>query len=129
LISTDASAPYSFDWTGVAAGTYSITAVVTDNAGGTATSTAVTVVVSTVTHVDDYDASNGIALYPNPSNSGFYLQLPELSKVKVMNIQGVTLEEMEGTGELYFGDKYASGIYLVEISTGNRTVIKRASKK
>ncbi|MBO9700112.1 MAG: rhamnogalacturonan lyase [Sporocytophaga sp.] len=46
LIGTDAAAPYSFSWTNVAAGSYSITAVATDNAGGTATSTAVSVTVS-----------------------------------------------------------------------------------
>jgi chitodextrinase len=39
------SSPYSFNWTNVAAGTYTLTAKATDNANGTATSTAVTVVV------------------------------------------------------------------------------------
>jgi hypothetical protein len=43
LIGTATSAPYSFGWTNVALGTYSITAKATDNAGGTATSTAATV--------------------------------------------------------------------------------------
>ncbi|GAL86865.1 FG-GAP repeat-containing protein [Sporocytophaga myxococcoides] len=46
LIGTDATAPYSFNWTNVAAGTYSITAVATDNAGGTAISAAAVVTVS-----------------------------------------------------------------------------------
>ena len=45
-IGVDATAPYSFTWTNVAAGTYSLTAVVTDNASKTATSAAVTVKVN-----------------------------------------------------------------------------------
>lgn len=40
------TAPYSFTWANVAAGTYSLTAKATDNANGATTSAAVTVVVS-----------------------------------------------------------------------------------
>ncbi|TWI90920.1 glycosyl hydrolase family 18 protein [Chitinophaga japonensis] len=42
-----ASAPYSFTWANVAAGTYTLTAKATDNANGATTSAAVTIVVST----------------------------------------------------------------------------------
>ena len=42
----DLSAPYSYAWTGVAAGTYAITARATDNAGAATTSAAVTVSVT-----------------------------------------------------------------------------------
>src|SRR4029453_13943730 len=38
------AAPYSFQWSGVGAGSYSITARVTDNAGGVTTSAPITVV-------------------------------------------------------------------------------------
>lgn len=43
LIGEDTSAPFSFTWSGVTVGTYSLTAVATDNDGGTATSAAVSV--------------------------------------------------------------------------------------
>jgi len=46
LLGTDTTSPYSFAWTNVAAGAYSLTAVATDNAGGTRTSTAVSVTVN-----------------------------------------------------------------------------------
>ncbi|MCI1187159.1 carbohydrate-binding protein [Hymenobacter sp. DH14] len=46
LLNTDTSAPYSYTWTGVASGTYSLTAKATDNAGAVTTSTAVSVTVS-----------------------------------------------------------------------------------
>lgn len=46
LLYSDASSPYSYNWSGVAAGTYSITAVATDNLGASTTSTAASIVVS-----------------------------------------------------------------------------------
>ncbi|TYZ10130.1 carbohydrate-binding protein [Hymenobacter lutimineralis] len=46
LLGTDTSAPYSYTWTGVAAGTYSLTARATDNGGAVTTSSAVSVTVS-----------------------------------------------------------------------------------
>jgi hypothetical protein len=46
LLGTDTSAPYSFIWSNVAAGTYSITARATDNGGLTTTSTAIGVTVT-----------------------------------------------------------------------------------
>lgn len=51
LLGTSTAAPYSFAWTGVAAGSYSLTAVATDDRGGTTTSAAVTVTVNTPTTV------------------------------------------------------------------------------
>jgi hypothetical protein len=49
LIGTDATAPYAISWTNVSAGTYSITAKATDNAGGVSSSAAVSITVNTVT--------------------------------------------------------------------------------
>jgi len=46
FIGSDNSAPYSFTWSGVMAGTYAVTAVATDNLGGTATSAVITVIVN-----------------------------------------------------------------------------------
>ena len=42
----DTTAPYTYDWTGVAAGSYSLTARATDNLGATTTSAARTITVS-----------------------------------------------------------------------------------
>jgi RHS repeat-associated protein len=46
LLGTDTTAPYTFNWTNVAAGTYSITARATDNASATTTSAAVSITVT-----------------------------------------------------------------------------------
>lgn len=46
LLTTDTTAPFTFSWLNVAAGTYTLTAQATDNEGAVTTSTAVMVVVS-----------------------------------------------------------------------------------
>jgi GH35 family endo-1,4-beta-xylanase len=47
LLATITTAPYSYTWTGVANGTYNITAVATDDAGASTTATAISVTVAT----------------------------------------------------------------------------------
>ena len=47
-LGVDNTAPYTFTWTGVAAGTYSLTAKATDNGGAITTSSVVTVTVAPV---------------------------------------------------------------------------------
>jgi beta-glucanase (GH16 family) len=51
LLGTDTSSPYSFTWTGVTAGTYSLTAKATDNGNATTTSSAVSVTVNAAGNV------------------------------------------------------------------------------
>jgi RHS repeat-associated protein len=46
LINTDTTSPYQFDWTGVAAGSYSIYAIAYDNSGASATSASRTITVT-----------------------------------------------------------------------------------
>jgi Big-like domain-containing protein len=46
----DTTAPYSFTWSGVAAGTYTLTARATDNLGGTTTSAPSRITVSSSTN-------------------------------------------------------------------------------
>lgn len=45
LLGTDNSSPYSYSWTGVTTGTYTISAKATDNQGETATSSEITIIV------------------------------------------------------------------------------------
>jgi regulation of enolase protein 1 (concanavalin A-like superfamily) len=49
LLGTDATAPYTFTWGSVAAGTYTVNAVAVDNAGATGSSATATITVSAAT--------------------------------------------------------------------------------
>jgi hypothetical protein len=64
LLGTDTTSPYSFAWTNVAAGSYSLTAKATDNVGAVTTSAAVAITVnpgSGPTTVSFQDGVNGYA--------------------------------------------------------------------
>jgi hypothetical protein len=87
----DATSPYSFSWSDVPEGTYSLTAVGTDDDGGTATSTAVVVTVGTSnslptvsfkspTSDSSFDAGESINLAANASDSD-----GTISKVEFFN--------------------------------------------
>jgi chitinase len=52
LLGTSTTAPYNFTWSNVAAGTYTLTAKATDNAGGSATSAPVAITVTATTGPD-----------------------------------------------------------------------------
>ncbi|MBM4148578.1 MAG: hypothetical protein FJ224_05995 [Lentisphaerae bacterium] len=53
----DTTSPYQYDWTGVAAGAYTLTATATDDDGATNTSAAVNVTVAPATYTVDYNAN------------------------------------------------------------------------
>jgi len=73
LLNSDASAPYSYSWTGVAAGTYTITAKATDNSGAVTTSSSVSIIVNGVVPVNvaptvSLTAPNNNATYTAPAS-------------------------------------------------------------
>ena len=70
LVGTDTSSPYTAAWSNIAAGSYSLTAVARDNAGGTRTSTAVAITVTataprptTVVFVPSADHATSVTSY------------------------------------------------------------------
>jgi regulation of enolase protein 1 (concanavalin A-like superfamily) len=70
LVGTDTSSPYTAAWSNIAAGSYSLTAVARDNAGGTRTSTAVAITVTataprptTVVFVPSADHATNVTSY------------------------------------------------------------------
>ena len=68
LLNSDATAPYIYTWTGVNAGTFTITAKATDNAGAVTTSTAATITVNPVT-TGDTEAPNITLTAPTNNTS------------------------------------------------------------
>ena len=63
LLATDSTSPYSYTWSNVAAGNYSITAKATDNLGGVTTSNVVGVSVNAKPNVSLASPANGASFF------------------------------------------------------------------
>ena len=82
-----------------------------------------------ITGLDEEKDRLSISLFPNPSNKDFNLILPDVADVKVMNMQGVTIDQVNQVKDYQFGESYVSGIYLIQISSNgsiqNYKVVKK----
>jgi len=130
------TAPYSFTWKDVAAGTYSITAVATDNLNATTTSVPVNVEVEARTI---YDVNSEILnIYPNPNDGHFsiYLIEPlqnENSEIIITTLDGQLIyrepllqEEITKEFDLSY---LRPGIYIFILSGSEIIVTKKFIKK
>jgi hypothetical protein len=86
-----------------------------------------------VTGAED-DIFNSIEIYPNPSNSAFFIQLPEIVSrekvvVEILNSMGqrVAIRSVSRDGIIWDGNA-SSGIYTAVIKAGSRKVQRRIVK-
>jgi hypothetical protein len=117
------TSPYSFIWSNVAAGTYSLTAVAIDNLNAQTTSTFVTVYVNNeVAATNAPSSANGSAevlnVYPNPTDGHFSVGTinsspDEKVKIIVSNMSGKTVY----TENLY-GNETIKDFDLTDIKAG-----------
>lgn len=142
------TSPYSFTWKNVPAGTYSITAVATDNHNYQSVSESITINVSNLaTYVDEsgfekniFSRNKGtdlVNLYPNPSNGTFTIDistnlLSEVNNISIVNIKGEILyrgilmsEESSRQFDLSYLD---SGNYIMMITNDNAIYTKKFIK-
>lgn len=105
LIASVTSAPYTFAWSGVAAGTYSLTAKATDNSGGAKTSTAVSITVNATTpsgiaitsptaNALTYNLSTVTGTFVGPSNSTVLVDNGEFTRVATLSGNAFTVNTM-----------------------------------
>ena len=87
LLGTDASAPYSFSWTNVSAGSYSLTARAVYDSGSTVASTAANVTVTNVT-------LPSIALTA-PANGASYAAPATISLAATVTANGHTITQVQ----------------------------------
>ena len=129
------SAPYTYTWKDVKAGTYSITAIATDNLNATTTSLPIEFEVRTTIK---YDANSEIInLYPNPNDGHFSIKFinplqNEKSEIVITDLGGkqvytgpVTKEEMLKQFDL---SNIKPGIYIMMIKDKEILVTKKIIK-
>ncbi|WP_299114083.1 BspA family leucine-rich repeat surface protein [uncultured Winogradskyella sp.] len=82
--------------------------------------------LSTIAYEED-----AIVLYPNPASRSFKLKgLKALSMLKVYDINGrLIMKQNYLEDQAIDMSRYEDGIYIIEISTGHSTIIKRLIKK
>lgn len=68
LLAVDSSAPYSYNWTGVAAGTYILSVKAYGSTGVVATSSSVRVIVQTLQGIYSWTGAGGTSDWNNPAN-------------------------------------------------------------
>lgn len=118
----DMSSPYTYNWTSVAAGTYTLTAVATDNEGASSTSSAVTVVVNANTPPT--------VTLTEPANNSTYIAPANISLTATATDAGGSVAKVEFfNGATKLGEDATSpySYNWTNVSAGTYTVTARAT--
>ncbi len=130
LLNTDTTAPFSFTWTNVPAGTYSLTAKATDNRNAVTTSSAIAVISNALPTVSITSPANN-AVFNAPANitidAGASDSDGTISKVEFF--QGTTLLNTDTTAPFSFAwTNVPAGTYsLTAKATDNRNAVTTSS--
>jgi photosystem II stability/assembly factor-like uncharacterized protein len=133
LVGTDTGAPYSFNWTGVAGGNYSIHALVTDAAGATKQSNNADIIVNSVNgpSVTITNPADGATFFP-----GSYIYItanassPNGEITRVDFYEGIRLIGSDDTGESPFSSIYFlyEGSYaLTAVATDSTGAVRQSN--
>ena len=130
------SPPYSYTWKDITKGTYTITAIATDNLGATATSSSVEFIVWEVSRYDGN--SEIINLYPNPNDGNFSIEFVnplqnEKYEIIITDLAGKQIYKepvlKEETSRQFDLSYIKSGIYIMMMIGKEILVTKKIIKK
>jgi len=116
-IGSDAASPFTFNWTNVAAGNYSLTAIATDNTGATGTSAPVSITVNPA-------AQPGFTLSANPASVTVNRGSTATSTVNIARTGGFTGSVTFSASGLPTG---VTASFNPASATGNSSVITFAA--
>ena len=131
LIATVTSSPYTYNWTGVGAGSYSLTAKATDNLGVPTTSTPVSITVNALPSVSMTSPSGG-AVFAAPGNMTLTATASDtdgtISKVEFFHGGTNLIATITGSPYTYNWTGVAAGSYsLTAKATDNNTGVTTSS--
>jgi len=145
LLRTEYEYPYTYHWENVPAGTYTITAVATDNWGAHTTSAPVTIRVKSMNTmmVSSKPVNNktvindavSLKLSPNPATNlvTIYtngLQQNKPAIISIISVSGIVLKTMQSNNSTTQLDvsSLVSGVYTVKIVSGDKVMYKQLVK-
>ncbi len=82
----------------------------------------------TITEVVTLSSSNNLKCFPNPSTSSFTIQAKGNFNFVLMNMDGQLLETGSAIQETTVGESLSSGIYFLQISSGNEVEMMKIVK-
>jgi len=125
----DNSAPYSFAWTNVGVGTYSLTVRATDNQGASKTSSVVKITVDpATTSVQDNHRCAAVRIFPNPVKNrmhfSFDLAPGILHTIIISDALGKEVKRITGTEnpEEISAEDLTDGLYFYTVTSGNGAI-------
>jgi hypothetical protein len=80
--------------------------------------------ISQTTSVSDENISQTVAIYPNPSNATFQVNLPAASNFQVFDVEGKMLEEHKNVSNISFGENLKQGVYFLKTDNKVHKLIK-----
>ncbi len=115
----------------LAVGVHTITLLLTDNRGDTASDNVIITVIAGPSSIKDFN-NKGISICPNPVNSILNVALPgSRSLISLYNIEGQQLLNMNTEGANINIDmtKYLSGVYFLRICNPGQSVMQKIIKQ
>ena len=146
LLRTENKYPYTYSWTNVGAGNYTITAVATDNYGAQTTSAPITITVtssSAIVSSRPYSENKKTALNnalslrlsPNPASNIVNIYTSGLPQnkpatISIISVSGIVLKTMQISNASTQLDvsSLVSGVYTIKIISGDKVMYKQFVK-
>jgi len=147
LLRTEYEFPYTYHWENVPAGTYTITAVATDNWSAHTTSAPVTIIVKSVNTmmVSNKPSENNktarnedlrLSLFPNPATNSVNiytkgLQQNKQATISIISASGIVMKTMQTSSSTQTQlnvSTLAKGMYTIKIISGGKTLYNQFMK-
>ncbi len=112
----DLTSPYTYTWSSIANGSYTITAKVTDS-NNCVDSASESIQVSILTGLLENQQNSGYRIYPNPFDNNLTIEKESEFDYTIYDMIGNIVEKGIAKGTIKVGNDLRAGVYIVKISS------------